>query len=233
MLLVGATTRWTRVNQAAAEPFWNGQGRIIACIWHGRFTQMHKLWRFGRGAPKAKMLISSRARAASSSTPPKRWGRDVIRGSSAKKGVQKGSLEAMRAMARHIETGGIIAMTPDGPRGPRMRAKRGTVQLAKLAGAPMLPLAWSTSSRIVFDKSWDEFILPLPFGRGALAVWGNPIDPPSPDANAAEFEAVRVKLEAEMNRIALEADRIAGVPPIQPAPAPAADAVEPEAAPAT
>jgi lysophospholipid acyltransferase (LPLAT)-like uncharacterized protein len=193
---------------------------------------MHKLWRFGRGAPKAKMLISQSREGGVVVHAAQTVGADVIRGSSAKKGVQKGGLEAMRAMARHIETGGIIAMTPDGPRGPRMRAKRGTVQLAKLAGAPMLPLAWSTSSRIVFDKSWDKFILPLPFGRGAL-VWGNPIDPPSPDANAAEFEAVRVKLEAEMNRIALEADRIAGVPPIQPAPAPAADAVEPEAAPAT
>jgi hypothetical protein len=38
------------------------------------------------------------------------------------------------------------------------------------------------------------------------------------DAGDAEIEAVRLRLENEMNRIAAEADRIAGVTPIQPAP---------------
>ena len=120
-------------------------------------------------------------------------------------------------MARHIEGGGVIAMTPDGPRGPRMHVKRGPIQLAKLAGAPLMGVTWSTSNRIVFD-SWDRFILPLPFGRGAL-IWTDPIAPPAMDASDAEFEAVRLKLENEMNRIAAEADRIAGVEVIEPAPA--------------
>lgn len=232
MLLVAATTRWTRVNQAAVEPFWNGQGRMILCIWHGRFIQIHALWRFGRGAPKAKMLISQSREGGVVVHAARTVGADVIRGSSAKKGVLKGGVEATRLMARHIDAGGIVGVTPDGPRGPRMRAKRGPVQLAKLAGAPMLPVAWSTSNRIVFKKSWDQFILPLPFGRGVL-VWGEPIAPPPPGASASEGEAIRVKLEAEMNRVALEADRHAGVAPILPAPAPAIDAVEPEPAPAT
>jgi lysophospholipid acyltransferase (LPLAT)-like uncharacterized protein len=122
----------------------------------------------------------------------------------------------MRAMARHIEGGGVIAMTPDGPRGPRMRVKRGPIQLAKLAGAPLIGVAWSTSNRIVFD-SWDRFVLPLPFGRGAL-IWTDPISPPPMDASDAEMEAVRLRLEQEMNRISAEADRIAGVEAIQPAP---------------
>jgi hypothetical protein len=77
-------------------------------------------------------------------------------------------------------------------------------------------VTWSTSNRVVFD-SWDRFILPLPFGRGAL-IWTDPIDPPAMDASDAEFEAVRRKLETEMNRIAAEADRIAGVDMIEPAP---------------
>jgi lysophospholipid acyltransferase (LPLAT)-like uncharacterized protein len=229
---VATTTRWTRVNQAAAEPFWNGQGRMILCTWHGRFTQLHALWRFGRGAPKAKMLISQSREGGIVVHAAQTVGADVIRGSSAKKGVLKGGVEAMRLMTRHIDSGGIIGVTPDGPRGPRMRAKRGPVQLAKLARAPMLPVAWSTSSRIVFEKSWDQFILPLPFGRGVL-VWGDPIAPPAPRASAAEFETVRLKLEAEMIRVAAEADRLAGVTPIVPAPAINAEPVEPEAASAT
>lgn len=216
MLFVGVTTRWRKVNREAVEPFWrpNG-GSLIGCIWHGRFALIHKMWAFGPGVPRAKMLISQSREGGIVAHTSRTVGAEVIRGSAAKKGRQKGGAEALRAMARHIEGGGVIAMTPDGPKGPRMRVKKGPIQLAKLAGAPLLPVTWATSNRIVFD-SWDNFVLPLPFGRGAL-IWGDPIDPPSPDADDAEIEAVRVKLETEMNRIAAEADQIAGVPVILPA----------------
>ena len=218
MLFVGVTTRWTLVNRAAVEPFWRADGgKLIGCIWHGRFSLIHKNWAFGPDIPKAKMLISQSREGGIVAHTSRTVGAEVIRGSAAKRGQQKGGVEAMRAMARHIDGGGIIAMTPDGPRGPRMRVKRGPIQLARLAGAPLMGVIWSTSNRIVFD-SWDRFILPLPFGRGAL-IWTDPVAPPAMDASETEFEAVRLKLEAEMNRIAAEADRIAGVEPIEPAPA--------------
>jgi lysophospholipid acyltransferase (LPLAT)-like uncharacterized protein len=221
MLFVGVTTRWRRVNRAAVEPFWKPDGgKLIACIWHGRFPLIHKMWSFGPDVPKAKMLISQSREGGIVAHTSRTVGAEVIRGSAAKGRQSKGGVEAMRAMARHIEDGGVIAMTPDGPRGPRMRAKRGPVQLAKLAGSPLMAIAWSTSNCIVFHKSWDHFILPLPFGHGAL-IWGDPIAPPAMDASDAEIEAVRLKLENEMNRIAAEADRIAGVTPIEPAPLPA------------
>lgn len=220
MLFVGVTTRWERVNEAAVRPFWEPDGgKAIGCIWHGRFPLIHKMWSFKRGVPKAKMLISQSREGGIVAHTSRTVGAEVVRGSEAKKGSAKPKrgVEAMRDMARHIEGGGVMAMTPDGPRGPRMRVKRGPIILAKIAGAPLLPITWATSNRIVFEKSWDQFVFPLPFGKGAL-IWGNPIAPPSPDASAAEVEAVRLALEVEMNRIAAEADRIAGVPRIEPAP---------------
>lgn len=219
MLFVGVTTRWTKINRAAVEPFWEPDGgKVIGCIWHGRFALIHKMWSFKPSVPKAKMLISQSREGGIVAHTSRTVGAEVIRGSEAKKGSSKPKrgIEAMRDMARHIEGGGVMAMTPDGPRGPRMRVKRGPVVLAKIAGAPLLAVTWATSNRVVFD-SWDQFVLPLPFGRGAL-IWGNPIAPPAPDANDAEVERVRAALEAEMNRIAAEADRIAGVPVIEPAP---------------
>lgn len=218
MLLVGVTTRWRRVNQVAVEPFWRPGGKAIGCIWHGRFMLIHKTWAFGPGVPRAKMLISQSREGGIVAHASRTVGAEVIRGSAAKGQKRKGGVEALRAMARHIEGGGIIAMTPDGPRGPRMRAKLGPVQLAKLSGAQLIAVAWSTKNRKVFD-SWDRFVLPLPFGRGAL-VWSDPIDPPAPDANAEEIERVRAKLESELNRISAEADRVAGASVIEPAPAP-------------
>lgn len=227
MHLVAATTRWRVVNRAAIEPFWTGNGKLVACIWHGRFMLVHKLWRFRRGDTKAVFLISRSREGGIVAHASRTVGAEVIRGSAAKGGQQKGGLEAVRELVRHIENGGTIGMTPDGPRGPRMRAKLGPVQVAKLAQAPLICMAWSTNARKVFD-SWDRFILPLPFGRGAL-VWSDPIAPPSPDADSAEMERVRLALETEMNRISAEADRIAGVDVIEPAPARAAALAEPVA----
>ena len=218
MLLAGVTTRWAQVNRAAAEPFWApGTGKVIVCIWHGRFAQVHKMWRFGPGIPKPRMLISQSRDGGIVAQSASTVGAEVVRGSAAKPGKQsKGGVEAMLSMARYIESGGVIAMTPNGPRGPRMRAKRGPIHLARNARVPMLPVAWASSHRVVFKNSWDQFVLPLPFGKG-VQVWGNPVAPPAPDAGDDEIEAVRQKLEAEMNRIATEADRLAGVAPIEPA----------------
>ena len=220
MLFVGVTTRWERVNEAAVLPFWepNG-GKVVGCIWHGRFALIHKMWSFKRGVPKSKMLISQSREGGVVAQTAIAVGSEAIRGSEAKKGSSKPKrgIEAMRDMARHLDHGGVMAMTPDGPRGPRMRVKRGPIVLAKIAGAPLLAVTWATSNRIVFKDSWDKFVLPLPFGKGVL-IWGNPIAPPAADASDAEEEAVRLAFEVEMNRIAAEADRIAGVEVITPAP---------------
>jgi lysophospholipid acyltransferase (LPLAT)-like uncharacterized protein len=225
MLLVGSTTRWTQVNRAAIEPFFTGGGKLVGCIWHGRFTLAYKMWAFQPGIPKAKMLISQSREGGIVAHASRTVGAEVIRGSAPKGAKRKGGFEAMRAMARHIEGGGVICMTPDGPRGPRMRAKLGPVQLAKLAGAPLIGVAWSTRNRKVFG-SWDRFVLPLPFGRGAL-VWSDPIPAPAPDADAAEVERIRAKLEQELIRVTAEADRLAGAEVIEPAPAPESNNLEP------
>lgn len=213
----GATTRWERVNEAAVRPFRDGHEKVIVGVWHGRILQAHKLWRFGRGARTVKVLISHSREGAIVSQTAQGLGLKVVRGSAARAGRRgKGGVEAMRAMARHMEDGGVICITPDGPRGPRMRVKAGAVHLAKMSGAHLIGIAWASSRGKVL-KSWDSMIAPAPFARGVL-VWSNPIAPPAPDADDEAIEAVRLAFEAEMNRIAAEADRRAGVAPILPAP---------------
>jgi lysophospholipid acyltransferase (LPLAT)-like uncharacterized protein len=214
MQFVGATTRWQWVNRAAIEPFMRGEGRAIACVWHGRFMQVHRLWAFEPGVPSAKMLISQSREGGIVAEAAAAVGAGVIRGSTAKRGQMKGGMEATRAITRHIQSGGIICMTPDGPRGPRMRASKGAAQISKMTGASLIGFTWSTSNRIVF-KSWDRFILPLPFGRGTL-IWSDPIEPPKTGDEAA-IEKARARLEAEMIRAAAHADRLVGVEVIEPA----------------
>ena len=64
-------------------------------------------------------------------------------------------------------------MTPDGPRGPRMKINSSIVKIASLTGYKIVPLAYSVKNKI-FLNSWDKFLLALPFGKGCF-IWGKPI----------------------------------------------------------
>jgi lysophospholipid acyltransferase (LPLAT)-like uncharacterized protein len=217
------------VNRAAVEPFWTRpDNRIICGVWHGRFMLAHRLWAFEPQVPKAKFLISRSREGGIVAHAARTVGSEVVRGSAAKRGQQKGGVGATFEMVRHMEGGGMMAMTPDGPRGPRMRAKMGPIQIARMAQAPMLGFGWSTRWRIALN-SWDRFILPLPFGPGVL-VWSDPIPAPAPDASDEEMEATRLRFEQELNRISAEADRLAGVPVTEPAPLPEKCVHEPASA---
>jgi len=214
MLFCGWTTRWTRVNEAGARRVWTDGKPLIVCYWHGRIMQSHVGWRQSEGAPRTLMLISQSKEGEAIAQACMMVGLDVVRGSTDKAHKRKGGAEALRTMVKTLRAGGSVAITPDGPKGPRMRVQPGVIQLARLSGASLICLGWSTRARKVFD-TWDNFILPLPFGRGAY-VWSDLLAVPR-DADDAAMEVVRLALENELTRVAHEADRLAGAPLIEPA----------------
>ena len=217
MRLVKATTRWERRGLAHVEPIWSGAGGVVACLWHSRILMSIAAW--PKQAQTPAVLISRSRDGNVVADAARRHGVDVVRGSSLnqrKTAKQKGSVGAFRDMARHVRAGGCMAITPDGPRGPRMRAGDGAVKLARIAHAPILPVAWSTHRAVVFN-SWDRFMLPLPFGRGVI-VYAEPI---LLDAHAddAAVDAARADLEARLNAATDEADAACGRDPTSRGPA--------------
>jgi lysophospholipid acyltransferase (LPLAT)-like uncharacterized protein len=152
MRVCGALTRWTLINRASPEAVWAEGGPAVICFWHGRIVLSHRGWPRSDGAPLAKVLISHSRDGGIVAAAVRTVGHDVVRGSSAKGDKRKGAIEAMRQMLRHMETGGTVAIAPDGPRGPRMRAQMGPVQLAKRMNAPIICYGWSTQRRTVFKR---------------------------------------------------------------------------------
>ena len=142
-----------------------------------------------------------------------RFGVNAVRGS-----TSRGGAAALRAMLKVLKRGEFVGITPDGPRGPRMRAQMGAIVLAQMAGVPIMPATYAVSRRRVAG-SWDRFIIALPFSRGVY-LWGEPVSVPR-DADADLLEAKRLELENELNRLCDEADRMVGVTPVEPAPLPA------------
>jgi len=215
MSLVKATTRWERRGLDHAQPVWDSGAGVVGCFWHSRILMAIAIWPPTAQTPA--ILISRSRDGDVVADAARRHGVQAVRGSSLnqrKTGKQKGSVGAFREMARHVVSGGCMAVTPDGPRGPRMRAGAGAIKLSRTAKAPVLPCAWSTQWAIVFD-SWDRFMLPLPFGRGVI-VYGEPIVVGA-DAGDDAVKAAARTLEEQLNAATAEADTACGRAVTEPA----------------
>ena len=204
--LVHATTRWTTVGRETPEKFWAEGRPFIGCFWHGRMLMMPLIWPADR--PIA-MLISRHGDGLLIAETIRHFGVRTIAGSSS-----RGGADALRAMLTTLKSGISVCVTPDGPRGPRMRATAGVVHAARLAGVPLLAGTVATGRRRVLG-SWDRFLLALPFSRGVYVI-GHPIEV-APDADDAAIEAARLALEVELNRVSAEAERMVGQIPVEPA----------------
>lgn len=95
-------------------------------------------------------------------------GHVAARGSSSRGGVQ-----AMKEMIRIVDSGIPGAISVDGPRGPAFYPKKGIFEVAKITGAPIIPLITLPVSYWQF-KSWDSFRLPKPFTKILVRI-GEPM----------------------------------------------------------
>jgi lysophospholipid acyltransferase (LPLAT)-like uncharacterized protein len=88
-----------------------------------------------------------------------RLGYQAIEGSS-----HRGRVTAMRGSLRALESGALVAITPDGPRGPRREIKPGGLAVAQATGATVFTAhAEARPARRL--RSWDRFLVPAPFAR--------------------------------------------------------------------
>jgi lysophospholipid acyltransferase (LPLAT)-like uncharacterized protein len=80
----------------------------------------------------------------------------------------RGAIEGLTVLSRRLEEGSHVALTIDGPRGPRYVAKPGAVILGRRTGKPISVFHIGLESAHTFRKSWDLFQLPYPFSRAVL-----------------------------------------------------------------
>jgi lysophospholipid acyltransferase (LPLAT)-like uncharacterized protein len=205
---VHRSTRWQRIGFEEAERLatTNGRTAAIACFWHGRMLMMP----FARIPRYAyTMMISSHRDGRLIARAVGLLGIDTAAGSS----TRGGTMATLACIERLRRGHAIVCMTPDGPRGPRMQASVGAVEMARISGVTLVPVSYGVTRRRVLS-SWDRFLLPLPFGRGVL-IAGEPIE-----AAALDTETARRLLEQRLNAISAEADRLSGHAPIEPAAVP-------------
>ena len=121
-----------------------------------------------------------------------------------------GSQALQNLPARLLKDGGLCRHNPGRVRTvPGFRVSDGIIGIARLSGAPIVPITYGISRRKVLN-TWDRLVVALPFARGVY-VWGEPIYVPR-DADEAEQEkAAPGRWRTSLNAITDEADRLVGV----------------------
>lgn len=207
--LVKRTGRWSIVGDEALIACIASEKPFIAAFWHGRLLMMpYACETPGR---VVDMLVSDHSDGRLIARTIGYFGYSTVVGS-----TSHGGANAARRLTRRLKNeNGIAGITPDGPRGPRMRASEGVVALARLAGVPIFTVTYSTN-RGTLVNSWDRFLVPYPFGRGVF-MWSGPIEVPR-DADKATLESKRIEVEISLNASVRRCDEMMGRSTVEPAP---------------
>lgn len=192
------TVRFDESHRDRLDRFADAGEPVLFAVWHGRLLPLtYHLRDRGIGA-----LISQSEDGEYIARIVTGWGYEAVRGSSS-----RGGGRALRELVKRIRAGQSMAITPDGPRGPRQQLQPGIITAAQLSGAAILPLAAGTS-RAWWPGSWDRFCIPKPFAR-VRVVYGEPRRVPR-TADEAELGRHARELEAQMNAMIEEVDRDGG-----------------------
>ena len=154
---IGVTLHFEVEDRAGV--FITGRSNGIWAFWHNRMfviPYLHDRW-FPH-IPGA-ILSSPSGDGQIIADACAQFGFEAARGSSSK--PQKG-LSALIMLAEKVKEGRDVGITPDGPRGPMYQIQPGIIKLAQLTGGTIVPVRVLYSRAIRF-KTWDEFMLPLPF----------------------------------------------------------------------
>ncbi|MEL5848185.1 MAG: lysophospholipid acyltransferase family protein [Candidatus Igneacidithiobacillus chanchocoensis] len=198
---IAASLRW---REEGAEPIRSlraGGQPIILAFWHGRLALIPAAYR-RLGGGQVSILISEHRDGEFIARAMAHWGYAAVRGSS-----RRGAFKGAKGMLRAARAGSDLAITPDGPRGPREVLQMGVLELARWTGLPIVPVTFSSRWGKIFS-SWDHFLLPWP-GSPAIVLWGEPLRVAS-DASAAEMAHLQEQLQAQMRSQRRRADVLMG-----------------------
>lgn len=193
-----STVRFRAEHRERFDAYADRGEAVLYALWHGRLLPLTYYHRHRNIAA----IISQSEDGEYIARVVEGWGFTPVRGS-----TSRGGGEALREVVRRVRAGQSVAITPDGPRGPRQRVQIGILVAAQLTGAPILPVA-AGCSRAWWPGGWDRFCVPKPFSRVVVA-YGEPRTVPR-ECSEAELGRHAERLEREMNALIERVDRDGG-----------------------
>ncbi len=171
------------------------QGPAIFLVWHEYILCPFYL----RGHCDISMLMSKHSDGEILTQAARHMGFGAVRGSSSRGGVQ-----ALREIFRRSDSLNL-AITPDGPRGPRRELAMGPVYLSSRLGLPLIPLGFGYDRPWRVERAWDKCAIPRPYSQ-ARSVVGPAIQVP-PKLDRAALEPWRRQVESTLNFVTIQAEQ--------------------------
>lgn len=178
--ILARTWRVRELHQGNGDIVRQHEQPVIFCLWHCEL--LCHMWNFRKLGIVA--LISEHGDGEIAARAAESMGYRTIRGSS-----RRGAERALLSLAREVENGAHVAVTPDGPRGPAQSFAPGALIAAQRSGAPIVLLR-AVADRAWRLRSWDRFIIPKPFARLTIYV-GEPLLVNASSLRAAADQAPR------------------------------------------
>lgn len=164
LFILCKTLRVEKINSGSIEIIKAENKKCVLAFWHGTMLLPWYL----HGDPGTVALISKSRDGDLLAKLLKVWKYKVVRGSSS-----SGGDVALGIMVDYAKNSYSVAITPDGPRGPRHKFKAGAVITAKRAKLPLLLVGVGFKQKKIL-KNWDEFEIPYFFSK-AKVVYSDPI----------------------------------------------------------
>ncbi len=189
--LVLRTVRWTIVNRPPADALLADPRGFIVCFWHGRIAASIGAQPLCRPLRETRLIISLSEDGEFIARAMEMMDLPAFRGSSRKTRDPRrrhSGGQVYRQSLDWVRQGGVLILTPDGPRGPNQQMAEGPVRMASRTGASVMLMGLATSAAVRL-KTWDRMELPAPFGRGVIAFDG-PLHAPE-DLSPEAMQALR------------------------------------------
>jgi lysophospholipid acyltransferase (LPLAT)-like uncharacterized protein len=194
IFLLGKTLRIRWIGERNLKPIREDRRRVLYAFWHGRMLILSYSHRWQR----AHVLISQHRDGELIARIIKRLGFVSVRGS-----TTRGGTRAIFEMAKMGASGYDVAITPDGPRGPKSKVQPGAIYIAQRSGMPIIPISTSAQRRWTLS-SWDGFLIPKPFSEAVIMI-GEPIHVPL-ESTPQQLEEKRKELEESLAELTQKAD---------------------------
>ncbi len=159
--IVGWTSRVRYIGEESipARPF-------VYIFWHRHIFFVS----YSHRARAIRVLLSTSKDGDIAALTNKWLGHRVIRGTASSPREGARSIVQMMGCLRR---GHVVAMVPDGPRGPRLKAKKGAAYISDKLDCPLVPIAWAAKRKTEL-RSWDRTVIPFPF-NDIVVVEGKPL----------------------------------------------------------
>ena len=167
IVFVKITSNIKYENIDSPKKYWQNKKPFILAFWHGQLMTFSYTWKINK---KLNILASSHSDGRFGASIARYFKLNNIPISSDSNNL------SLRPIFKILNSNNYIAITPDGPRGPKEKVSEGIIKIAKISKVPIIPVGFESSKNFCL-KSWDSFLITLPFSKCRI-VWGDSITIP-------------------------------------------------------